>query len=275
VARLSLTLVPTTRRLAGAVVAVAGAVLAVGVTATPAAAVTVDSAEPSAGSQLDEAPDEVRLEFDEFVGLTDVTISVSGPDGDATDGRPRVLGDTARQELQDDLPNGRYTVSWTVRSSGLVDGGSGSFAFRIGPPPPRDLPSPTGSAAAPPPSRPTDRTTPPTESAKPSATPTGTSSPTATKAGSRRGDPITAARPTADVPQPDVAGIRSRAAEWLPPPAFWWGLVVVAVIGGITWRRRRSHPPLGPTPPAPESAPEPHLVPAAGREPAPDTRVLS
>jgi methionine-rich copper-binding protein CopC len=274
VARPSLTVVPTARRLAGAVVAVAGAVLAVGLTATPAAAVSVESSEPGAGSQVDEAPDEVRLEFDELVGLTDVTISVTGPDGDATDGRTRVLGDTARQELAEDLPNGRYTVSWRVAESGLVDGGSGSFAFRIGPAPPRELPSPSGGAAVPAP-RPTDRaTTPP--SAKPSATPTRISSPTATKGGrDRGGDPISAAQPTADVPQPDVAGIRTRAAEWLPPPVFWWGLVAVAVVGGMTWRRRRSHPPVLPTPPAPAAAPEPHLVPAAGRESAPGAHVPS
>jgi methionine-rich copper-binding protein CopC len=278
VARPSLTLVPATRRLAGVVVAaVAGAVLTVGLTATPAAALSVESAEPAANSQVDEAPDEIRLEFDDLVGFSEVTISVTGPDGDATDGGTRVLGDTARRELQEDLPNGRYTVSWSVSESNLTDGGSGSLAFRIGPAPPRDLPSPTGSAGAPAPPRPTDRaTTPPSASSKPSATPTGISSPTATKGGrARAGDPITAARPTANVPQPDVAGIRSTAAEWLPPPVFWWALVAMAVVGGMTWRRRRNHPPTPSTPPAPATAPEPHLVPAAGRESAPSAHVPS
>jgi len=273
----SLTLVPA-RRLAGAVVAVAGAVLAVGLTATPAAAVSVESADPAAHAQVDEAPDEVRLEFDEFVGLTDVTIAVTGPDGDATDGRPRVFGDTARQELREDLPDGRYTVSWTVADSNLTDGGSGSLAFRIGaaPPPPRDLPSPTGAAVAP--TRPADRATPPAASTGPTATPTRIPSPTATNGSrARGGDPVTAARPTVNVPQPDVAGIRSRAAEWLPPPVFWWALVAVAVVGGLTWRRRRSNPGAAPeaTPRAPAAAPEPRLVPATGREPAESERVLS
>jgi methionine-rich copper-binding protein CopC len=264
--RPSLSLVPV-RRLAGAAVAVAGAVLAVGLTATPAAAASLESADPGANARLDDAPDQVRLEFDELVGLTEVTIDVTGPGGDATDGRTRVLGDTARQDLKEDLPDGRYTVSWTVADSGLVDGGSGSFAFRIGPPPARDLPSPTGAAGGPTPPQASDRATPP--AAKPTTTPTRISSPTATKSRSRGGDPISAAQPTANVPQPDVAGIRSRAAEWLPPPVFWWGLVVVAVVGGITWRRRRGHPAVaGPTPPAPSTAPEPYLVPAAGREPA-------
>ena len=273
--RLLQTRVPV-RRIAAAAVAASGAVLAVGLSATPAAAASIESAEPAANSQVDEAPHEVRLEFDELVGLSDVTISVTGPDGDATDGRTRTLGDTARVDLKDDLPNGRYAVSWTVRDTALVDGGSGGFAFRIGPVPPRDLPSPTGSAVAPAPPRPTDRaTTPPAASSRPSATPTRISSPTATKGRARGGDPITAARPPVNVPAPDVAGIRSRVAEWLPPPVFWWGLVVVAVVGGMTWRRRRGNPQVLPTPPAPSSAPEPHLVPAAGREPAPGERVPS
>ena len=264
------------RRLAAAVVAVSGAVLAVGLTATPAAAASIDSAEPAPNSQVDEAPGQVRLEFDQLVGLSDVTISVTGPEGDATDGRTRTLGDTARQDLKDDLPNGRYTVSWTVEDTDLVDGGSGSFAFRIGPVPPRDLPSPTGSAVAPAPPRPSDRATPPAASSRPSATPTRISSPTATKARGRGGDPITAAQAPANVPAPDVAGIRSRVAEWLPPPVFWWALVALATVGGLTWRRRRGHPGSpADTPPAPSSAPQPHLVPAVGRDPAPGERVPS
>jgi methionine-rich copper-binding protein CopC len=240
------------RALKGALVVVLGAVLTVGVTASPAAAMELDTASPSPSSTVSSPPGEVRLQMDEIVFLQDVSVDVTGPDGDATTGLMLVLGRDITQPLERDLPNGRYTVTWSIKRSLINEGGSGSFTFRVGPPAKSDPgPGESGGAVPPAAKTPNARAT-PSAAATPSTSPTRLSAPVATS-GKRQqgGDPIAKPKPTVNVPEPDVAAVQTTSAEWLPPPVFWWALVVAVAVGVLTVRRRRNRP-----------APLPEAVPA-------------
>jgi methionine-rich copper-binding protein CopC len=230
---------------------VLGAVLAVGVTASPAAAMELDSSSPAASATVAAAPDAVKLHLDEIVFLQDVDVSVTGPDGDATTGLMLVLGHDVTQPLKSDLPKGRYSVTWSISQSLINEGGSGSFTFRIGAPSKSD-PAPTESAGAPAAKTPSERATPSAAATTtPSAAPTRLSAPVATTGKRKAGDPIVKAQPTVNVPAPDVAAVQTTSAEWLPPPVFWWALVVAVGIAVLKLRSRRRRRPA----PAPTAVP--------------------
>lgn len=237
-----------------AVLALLGAGVTVGVSASPAAAaLDVVSASPAPGSSSTDGPSAVRLEFDNLVFGSDFDLSVTGPGGDVRDGGANVFGRQVTQQLDDDLPDGRYTVAWSVRGGLFNEGGSGSFTFRVGPAP--GPPEATTSAAPSEPAAPgvpvapgASATTSPSAArptagasatATPGVDPTGLADPVATTGKPAKGAPITGAQPTVNVPQPDVAGVDTTSADLLPPPVFWWGLVALAGYGVLRWRRRR------------------------------------
>lgn len=74
------------------------------------------SVSPADGSTVRVAPTEVVLTFDEPIGTSFATVSVAGPEGSVSKGKAAVDGVTVRQALADDLPSGRYTVSFHVVS---------------------------------------------------------------------------------------------------------------------------------------------------------------
>ncbi|WP_344194825.1 copper resistance CopC family protein [Pedococcus aerophilus] len=74
------------------------------------------SINPADGGTVATAPRQVTLEFNEPIGASFATVTVTGPSGDAGEGRPQVDGRTVTQPLADSLPDGKYSVSFRVVS---------------------------------------------------------------------------------------------------------------------------------------------------------------
>jgi copper resistance protein C len=93
-------------------------VLASIITATSAEAhAALRSTSPRDGSTVTSAPATVVLEFNERIGASFVTVTVTGPGGaPVSDGRPQVDGDTVTQPLAASLPDGGYAVAFRVVS---------------------------------------------------------------------------------------------------------------------------------------------------------------
>lgn len=90
----------------------------------------VISTSPPAGSQLDDAPTEVTITFNEQVGIEGDSLTVIDADGTRVSSPATTSGTTVRAEI--DLPgDGWYAVSWWVISA---DGHplSGAWTFRVG-----------------------------------------------------------------------------------------------------------------------------------------------
>ena len=119
---------------------------------------------PEDGSTVATA-EQVVLTFNEDVDATFVKVSVQGPDGSETAGKPTVAEREVTQALAPDLPAGEHVVTYRVVST---DGHpvSGSVTFTSAQPPASATPSPTSTAATP----------------SPSASPVASATPTATTA---------------------------------------------------------------------------------------------
>lgn len=133
--------------------ALAGAVLALVVSAAPAVAHnTLKSTNPSVGQTVATTPREVVLTFDEPAIALGTQILVTGPTGEVHEGSARLVDNTVTQALQPGAPAGTYTVTWRVTST---DGHpiSGDFAFTSRAASPGSPPSaaPTPMAAPDPP----------------------------------------------------------------------------------------------------------------------------
>lgn len=86
---------------------------------------------PAADATLDSAPSSVTLEFSDAPQALGSQVAVTGPDGaPVSAGAPEITGETVRQQLDQGLPAGGYTVDWRVTSA---DGHplSGTFGFRV------------------------------------------------------------------------------------------------------------------------------------------------
>jgi methionine-rich copper-binding protein CopC len=111
--------------LGAAVLAVAGLVIG----ASPAWAHNVlKSSNPTDGESVARTPSSVVLTFDEPAIALGTKLVVTGPEGPAQIGTPRLVDKTVTQDLQPRAPAGAYTVDWRVTSA---DGHpiSGSFTF--------------------------------------------------------------------------------------------------------------------------------------------------
>ena len=74
------------------------------------------SVTPGDGDTVTTAPEVVTLEFNEPISTSFATVTVTGPSGEAGNGRPEVDGTTVTQRLDADLPSGTYTVAFRVVS---------------------------------------------------------------------------------------------------------------------------------------------------------------
>ena len=111
--------------LGAAVLAVAGLMIG----ASPAWAHNVlKSSNPTDGERVARTPSSVVLTFDEPAIALGTKLVVTGPEGPAQIGTPRLVDKTVTQDLQPGAPAGAYTVDWRVTSA---DGHpiSGSFTF--------------------------------------------------------------------------------------------------------------------------------------------------
>lgn len=86
-------------------------------------------ASPSDGAQLEAAPEEIRLTFSGQIATVGAQLAVTGGEGEALDGVPRVEGTEVVQDLRELAP-GDYEVMWRVTSQ---DGHpiSGTFSFAV------------------------------------------------------------------------------------------------------------------------------------------------
>lgn len=111
---------------------VAGAGLAVLVTAPPASAhAALLGSTPKADARVTSPRDTVTLRFDEAVQATFSAVRVAGPGGQRVDsGDPSVVDNEVTQPITGFPQAGRYTVAWRVVSA---DGHpvSGEFGFMV------------------------------------------------------------------------------------------------------------------------------------------------
>ncbi|GAA4732247.1 hypothetical protein GCM10025782_34250 [Pedococcus ginsenosidimutans] len=130
------------------------------------------SVTPADGTTVQTAPRQVVLEFDEPISSSFATVTVTGPGGDAGNGRPKVDGTKVTLDLDSDLPSGAYKVAFRVVSE---DGHpvSDTSSFRLA------AAAPSTSSSAPSPSTagsPTMTPLPETPSSSPGETPSATAS---------------------------------------------------------------------------------------------------
>ena len=111
-------------------IAVAGLLLVAWLAAatTASAHSQLERTDPADGSQVAVLPEAITLTFNQNVlGLGDL-VEVTGPDGNAADGKPSVVDNQVIQAIGAGAPAGAYTVLWRVTSA---DGHpiSGRFTF--------------------------------------------------------------------------------------------------------------------------------------------------
>ncbi|WP_037615096.1 copper resistance CopC/CopD family protein [Streptomyces aureus] len=127
------TIAPRLRTLLLLFLAVTGALLAGAAPASAHAALT--GSNPTQGSVVGKAPEQVSLTFSEQVSLNDDSLQVLDPKGGRVDagGASDLGGDTYGLKLRPGLPDGTYTVTYQVVSADSHPV-AGAFTFSIGAP---------------------------------------------------------------------------------------------------------------------------------------------
>lgn len=108
------------------------------------------SVSPADGSTVRTAPTSVVLKFDEPISTSFATVTVTGPEGDAGNGRAKVDGTTVSLDLDADLPNGAYKVAFRVVSEdGHPVSDTSTFRIAAADPTPSGATTSTGGSDAP------------------------------------------------------------------------------------------------------------------------------
>ena len=131
-------------------------IVPVALLAGPASAhAELETSDPAAGSVLDQAPAQVTIVFTEPPDPAFSAVTVLNAGGQEMQTGPAVAGEAPRSltvPLPADLPDGVYTVSWTVVSSADGHPSAGSFAFGVGVDPGSVSSTPTQQSSTPTPS---------------------------------------------------------------------------------------------------------------------------
>lgn len=207
------------------------ALVAVGLVtgAGPAAAhAALIGSSPSKDSTISAVPPEVTLRFNEEIGKDFATVSVKGPGGQVSTGKPEVDGSRVYQAIDPEMAEGKYTVAYRVVSKdGHAVSGSFNFTYgsQAGEGESDETPTETGGPAG------STETTTPGE-----AETTAPETPDATET-------TTAAGESTD----DATGAAEQSESGGLSPAAWVGIavavaVVIAGIGmALAMRSRRRH----------------------------------
>jgi copper transport protein len=130
---LTQTIAPRVRTLVLLLLAAIGLLLAGAGPVSAHAALT--GSDPQQGAVVDKAPTQVSLTFSEKVALSDDSLRVLDPKGKRIDrgGPANLSGTTYAVQLEDDLPDGTYTVTYQVVSEDSHPV-AGAYTFSIGAP---------------------------------------------------------------------------------------------------------------------------------------------
>jgi methionine-rich copper-binding protein CopC len=108
------------------------------------------SVTPADGSIVRTAPTSVVLQFDEPISSSFATVTVTGPGGDAGNGRAKVDGTKVTLPLDGDLPDGAYRVAFRVVSEdGHPVSDTSTFQLAADPPASSGTTSPGGASDGP------------------------------------------------------------------------------------------------------------------------------
>lgn len=210
--------------------ALAAALAVAGPVSTAAAHDELTGTEPTDGTTVEVAPEQVRMDFSGDIASVGSFVTVTGPLGTVTDGAPQVEGTAVSQPLVADAPPGGYAVVWRVTSR---DGHpiSGEFDYTV----------PSGGVEA-------QGDQAPDESASPRDEAAGTSAPLADDAASSTTQ-ASAAEPDSSTDASDRAANTAAApargdSSASSGTAIWvWGVVALALVtlgglGAVALRRR-------------------------------------
>nr|WP_269810322.1 copper resistance CopC family protein [Kineosporia rhizophila] len=119
---------------------------------------------PKDGANVKTLPDEIELVFNNNPLALGSVVRIESPDGDVTEGKPKIVDETLTQAIAAGAPAGKYTVQWRVTSSdGHPISGEFTFTAEAGNEPAAEPTETTGATGA-------TGATDPTETAEPTGT---------------------------------------------------------------------------------------------------------
>ncbi len=88
----------------------------------------LEESNPKDGATVATLPEQIELTFNNNPLALGAVVKIESPDGDVTEGKPKIVDETVSQAIAPGAPAGEYNVQWRVTSS---DGHpiSGEFSF--------------------------------------------------------------------------------------------------------------------------------------------------